>query len=64
MTMAERLGNALMQAGSHYILLFQLHCWHSSYEFVLHIEPWVLTSFSHSVMQSICSSPVTWVCEL
>jgi hypothetical protein len=26
MTMAERLGNALMQAGSRYILLFQLHC--------------------------------------
>ncbi len=64
MTMAERLGNALMQADSLYILLFQLHCCHSSYEFVLHIEPWVFTSFSHSVMQSICSSPITWVCEL
>jgi hypothetical protein len=53
-----------MQADSLYILLFQLHCCHSSYEFVLHIEPWVFTSFSHSVMQSICSSPITWVCEL
>jgi hypothetical protein len=47
MTMAERLGNALMQAGSLYILLSQLHCWHSSYEFVLHIEPQLFTSFSH-----------------